>query len=448
MPKTQTTCPRCRQPILAEIEQLFDLNSDPKSKARLLSGMVNVAQCPNCGFHGQLSIPIVYHDPAKELLLTYFPPELGLPVNDQERMIGPLITQTVNRLAPEKRKAYILQPRTMFTMQTMIETVLEADGITHEMIENQQKRVTLLERLLSTSPESRKQIIQQEETAIDQDIFALLSRLLQSSATQGDQKTAQQLAELQQDLLTQTQVGRDLYAQSREVEATIKSLQEASQKGMTREKLLDLVINAKSEASLAALVSLARNGMDYTFFQQLSDKIEHCQGDKKKSLLELREKLLSMTQDVDKAIEQEQEATRKMLDELLAAENVEEVMSQNLELVTPYFVELIKSEVQTARQQGNLERSGKLQQIAAIIQKASTPPPEIGFIEELLSIENKVERQKKLEENKGKVTPEFLQVLTSIITQSESQGQPTELINELKEIYRSTLRISMQNNLK
>jgi len=444
MPKTQTSCPRCRQPILAEIEQLFDVNADPKAKGRLLSGMVNVAQCQSCGFQGQLSIPIVYHDPAKELLLTYFPPELGLPINEQQRMIGPLITQAVNRLAPEKRKAYILQPRTMFTMQTMVETVLEGDGITREMIGNQKKRVNLLERLMSASPDARKQIIQQEEAAIDQDTFALLSRLLQGSASQGDQKSAQQLGELQQELLTQTQIGRDLFAQSQEVEATIKSLQEASQKGLTREKLLDLVVHAKSEASLAALVSLARNGMDYAFFQQLTGKIEHSQGEEKSSLIELREKILNMTQDIDHAVEQEQQATRKMLDELLAANNVEEVMLQNLEMVTPYLLELIKNETKAARQQGNLERSGKLQQIATVIQKASTPPPEIEFLEALLSIENNGDRQKKLEENKDKLTPEFCQILGSIITQSENQGQPPDLIHVLKEINRFALQVSMQ----
>ena len=76
MAQTQTTCPRCRQPILAEVEKLFDLNVDPQAKQRLLSGAVNVARCPNCGFEGPINVPIVYHDPEKELLLTYFPPEL------------------------------------------------------------------------------------------------------------------------------------------------------------------------------------------------------------------------------------------------------------------------------------------------------------------------------------------------------------------------------------
>ena len=80
MPQTRTTCPRCRQPVLAEINQLFDVNTDPEAKQRLLSGQYNLIHCPSCGYEGNLSTPIVYHDPNKELLLTFFPSELGLPV--------------------------------------------------------------------------------------------------------------------------------------------------------------------------------------------------------------------------------------------------------------------------------------------------------------------------------------------------------------------------------
>jgi len=57
----------------------------------LLSGAYNLIQCPTCGYQGQVPMPIVYHDPEHELLLTYFPPELNVPVNQQEQMIGPLI---------------------------------------------------------------------------------------------------------------------------------------------------------------------------------------------------------------------------------------------------------------------------------------------------------------------------------------------------------------------
>lgn len=102
MAQTQIACPRCKQMIPANVEQLFDVTADPQAKQRLLGGQSNHARCPYCGYQGRLATPVVYHDNEKELLLTFFPPELGLPVNEQERMIGPLIKQVMDRLPAEK----------------------------------------------------------------------------------------------------------------------------------------------------------------------------------------------------------------------------------------------------------------------------------------------------------------------------------------------------------
>ena len=84
MPKTRIQCPNCQQPIIADINQLFDLSEDPSAKQRLLSGAFNVIQCPSCGYQGNATTPLVYHDPEKELLLTFVPPELGLK-RDEDR---------------------------------------------------------------------------------------------------------------------------------------------------------------------------------------------------------------------------------------------------------------------------------------------------------------------------------------------------------------------------
>ena len=100
MAQTQIACPRCKQIIPANVEQLFDVTADPQAKQRLLSGQSNFARCPHCGYQGRLATPIVYHDNANELLLTFFPPELMLPVNEQEKIIGPFIKQATDRLPP------------------------------------------------------------------------------------------------------------------------------------------------------------------------------------------------------------------------------------------------------------------------------------------------------------------------------------------------------------
>src|SRR5258706_13588027 len=105
MPQTHIACPRCKQMISASVEQRFDATYEPASKQRLLSGQSNYARCPYCGYEGRLTTPIVYHDHEKEWLLTFSPAELSPPLNEQERLIGPLIKQVMDRLPSEERKA-------------------------------------------------------------------------------------------------------------------------------------------------------------------------------------------------------------------------------------------------------------------------------------------------------------------------------------------------------
>ena len=87
LPQTQNRCPNCSNPIQAQIMQLVDVGQDPSAKARLLSGSLNHVQCGVCGYQGQVATPMVYHDPEKELLLTFIPIEINMPKDEQEGAI-------------------------------------------------------------------------------------------------------------------------------------------------------------------------------------------------------------------------------------------------------------------------------------------------------------------------------------------------------------------------
>jgi hypothetical protein len=448
MPQSTTTCPRCRQPVRVEIEQLFDMQDDPRAKQKLLSGAFNRINCPSCGYEGTLSTPIVYHDPNKELLLTYFPPTLGLPVNEQERLIGPLITQAANKLPPEKRKAYLLRPQTMFTMDTMVERILEADGVTKDMLQAQQQRLTLLQRLLTMPPENRAEVVKQEDALIDQDFFALLSRVIEGIVSQGDQQAAQQIFSLQQDLLQHSTYGQQLQGQAKEAEEAIRALQEAGKNGLTREILLDLMTESPTDVRLHTLVNVARQGMDYNFFEILSKRIEAAEGEQKQALEELRERLLSMTQEIDQAMQEQVSATQNLLNEILSSDNIEEVIAQNLENINELFVQIVQAEMQQAQEQGNQDRLSRLQQVIGALQKYSAPPPEIALIEDLLEVEDEAGREKLLEEHAEEITPEFMQMLANLAYQSNSQEQAPEMTQQLTDLHRQVLRFSMKANMR
>jgi hypothetical protein len=448
MPRLQMSCPRCRQPLVAEVEQLFDVTANPEAKQRFLSGNINQANCPNCGYQGPLSTPIVYHDADKELLLTYFPPELGLPVNEQERLVGPLITQAVNKLPAEKRKAYLLRPQTMLTLQSMIERVLEGEGITREMMEASQQRLNLLQRLLSaTSAEVRTEIIKQDEQMIDERFFEILGRLIEASMAQGDQESARALAGLQQEILPMTEMGRRMQAQSDEMQAAVQELQEASQQGLTRETLLDLLAKEPGETRLATMVSMARTGLDYEFFQILSQRIEAAGDEEKEKLTSLRDRILQMTQEIDRRMQEQSAHSRELLNQILSAQNIDQAAAEALPEMDDFFAEALRAELQQAQQAGDNDRLGKLQRVVETIQQASAPPPELAFAEELLGAEGEEARKQLLEANREKITPDFLQMLTTLQGQVEQQGQ-TELAQRLQEVYRSALRFSMQSNMR
>ena len=303
--KTQISCPRCKQPVIAQIEQLFDITSDPGAKQRLLGGVSNYAVCQSCGYNGPLATPIVYHDAEKELLLTYFPSELGLPINEQEKLVGPLINQVTNRLPPEKRKAYLLRPQSFLTYQSLIERILGADGITPEMIQAQKKRVSLVERLLSVSTqEARTEIIKQEAALFDAEFFSIFNRLLEGATASGQEQYIAQMDAIQKQLLAETEYGRKVSAQANEVQEAIKTLQ-AVGKNLDREKLLEILIQAPNDDRLNALVSLTRPGLDYTFFQSLTRLIEKKTGDERMKLEGLREELLEITRRFDQRTEDE-----------------------------------------------------------------------------------------------------------------------------------------------
>ncbi|MBW8009703.1 MAG: hypothetical protein FVQ83_00490 [Chloroflexi bacterium] len=445
--KTQVNCPNCRQPIVADIEQLFDVGVDPQAKQRLLSGQFNLAGCPHCGFNGTLSSPILYHDPVKELLLSFFPPELNLSRDDQERAIGPLLNKVVDNLPQEQRKGYLFNPQSVLTLQGLIERILQEDGITKDVIEGQQKRVDLMQRMLSLSEEELTKVAKKEDELIDEDFFRLLGHLGESSLQSGDQDSAKKLSELQQKLLPITTFGGELQAQTKEIEAAVKSLQDAGEK-LTREKLLEIILDAPNEIRLNALVGMARGGMDYEFFQMLTNRIEAAEGDEKQRLTDLREKLLDMTRALDEQVAARLAQANQNLESVLASENIETALIQNLQAIDDYFIQAVNNQYETALKAEDKEKQNKLLEVIEVIQKAQqAASPGSALLKELMEAPDEPTINKILEANKQEISPAFIDSLTQLLVQLEA-GEDKESTDKVRKIYRAAVRFSMQSGMK
>jgi hypothetical protein len=437
--------------IAANVEQLFDVTQDPQAKQRLLGGISNMARCPHCGYQGRLATPIVYHDNEKELLLTFFPPELGLPLNEQEKVIGPLIKQVMDRLPAEKRKGYLLSPMPNLTYESMVQIILGKDGITPEMLKEQQERVFLIERLLQASTNDvRSELIKQNINLFDEQFFALFSRLAQSAAASGQEPVARAMVDLQKQLLEETEYGRGLKESVGELEAATKSLQDAGQ-GLTREKLLDLVIDSPNEARMRAFVSLARGGMDYQFFQILSDKIDKASGEEKTKLESIREKLLDFTNEVDRQMEARYKQAQEFVESLLAQEDVVQAVQENLDRFTQDAVEVVNQLLRQASEKNDYTRMGKLQKMVEVLREASTPP-EVAFIEQLLDAPDDAALDQMLGDNSALINDQFMEALIGLVAQvdqASEQGNPEAkaLSEKLSKVYKTALKFSMKRNM-
>lgn len=451
MPQTQIACPNCRQMIAANIEQLFDVTQDPQAKQRLLGGVSNMARCPHCGFQGRLATPIIYHDNEKELLLTFFPPELNVPLQEQEKIIGPLIKKITDSLPAEKRKGYLLSPSPNLTYESMIKVILGKDGVTPEMLKAQQDRVQIVERLIqASSADVRSELIKQNSALFDEQFFALFSRLAQGALQSGQESVGRQLAEVQRQLLDETEFGRGLKESVGELETAQKSLQEAGQ-GLTREKLLDFVLESPNDARLRGYATIARQGMDYQFFQLLTDKIDKATGDEKTRLESIREKLLEYTNEMDKQIEARYKQAQEFVESLLAQDDIVKAVRDNLDGFTQDSVDLVNQMLRQASEKNDYTRMGKLQKMVEVLREVSTPP-EVALVEQLLDAPDEASLEQMLEANKAMINDQFMQAVIGLVGQVEQaaeQGNPEAkaLSEKINTIYKTALKFSMKQNM-
>jgi hypothetical protein len=254
-------------------------------------------------------------------------------------------------------------------------------------------------------------------------------------------------------LLEETEFGRGLQESVGEMEAASKALQDAGQ-ALTREKLLDLVIEAPNDARIRAYVSMARSGMDYSFFQNLTDRLDKAKGDEKKKLEELREKLLDYVNEVDRQIEERYKESQAFVDNLLGQEDIAKATRENIQGFTQETVDLVSQMMRQASEKNDYERMGKLQKMIEVLQEASSPPPEVAFIEQLLEAPDDAAIEKMLSENEEKINEDFMNTLGGLMAQLEAQGQSgqggeqaKELTEKLESVYKIALKLSMKKKM-
>jgi len=442
----QINCPNCGAPIQARIQQLLDAARDPSAKSRLLSGSLNRAQCTVCGFDGTIATPLVYHDPAHELLLTFVPVEISMKNADQERLIGQLINRVIDNLPAEERKGYLLQPQAVLTMQGLVERVLESEGISKEELEAQQAKMRLFEQLLRVPEEQLPGFVSEHDTELDAAFFQLVSLTLQATA---DPRAQEAMSGRLQVLLEQSSFGKRLQAQEAEIQAATESLRELSEGKLTREALLQLFLDAPNDDRITALTNLTRPALDYEFFQLLSNKLDKAEGGDKTRLESLRKQILEVTEEIDRIQQERASRSAALLKTMVEAEDTQAAVQQAIPLIDELFLGTLEANIQAARERGQEGMLNKLEQVNSLIQDQiqASLPPGIRLAQELLALESDEDRLKLLETRVGEIDDNLLGSLMQTSQRLEDLGQQEGAV-ELRNLYKAALKMKMKGSMK
>ena len=415
MPQLVTPAGAARQqPVTA---QVIDVGRDPALKSALLSGRLQ-----------NLTAPFIYHDPSKQIAYILMPMELGMRDMDQQRIIGQL-TQAVMRGLPEDApRGYLLQPRVFFTFQSLVEAILEKDGITPDMLKEQQALADLIREWMRMSDEETlRKSVRENEAKVDANLMELLSASIDANLEAGREQAAQQLAGLQKVLVDETTYGKKLGARMAVVEAF--------RKNPTREALIEQLIAAPDAETREALVAMGRQLIDYLFFQMLTSRVDAASGEEKQKLIELRKEVQEIRDKLDEASRAYMEQKTELINTILSSDKPEETARQHEEEIDEVFISLLQANMQDAQQRHDEELLKALMNVYQVAMQimAERQPPEIQMINALLMAKYPDETKRLLQEMAKSIDDRFIPVMVQVADRL-SQEDRTDLGAKLTQI--------------
>jgi hypothetical protein len=365
-----------------------------------------------------MTAPLLYHDPEHELALVLMPHQLNLHHNEQQKIIGDFTNSLLNKLSPEQRKAYLLTPKIFFNLESMVNAVLEAEGITPEVMERQKAKANLINQLLQAqSEEELRQVAKEHEGELDYEFFQMLTASAQSAHADGQPQLAQALLGLRAWLSTLSGAARAAVA---EVDASL-GLGES----INREELLTRMQSTQSDQEFEALVAAARPLLDYAFFQNLTAQIDAApDADTADRLRALRKRILDTSAKLDDEVRSSVQRAGNLLKAILEAEDPQALARQRLEEIDDTFFVVLSANVQRAEAENRKDMAEALQRIADMVLGLieDTLPPEVRFVSQLLNAPFPDGTQQLLESQRQTITPQFITALDQVITQLEEAG--------------------------
>ncbi|NLE76724.1 MAG: hypothetical protein GX605_08235 [Chloroflexi bacterium] len=422
----EVQCPACRHVHTANAHAIVDGGQSPELKASLLRGRLNMAVCPQCGRSAALETPFLYVDTDKEVALVYLSPTAGMDNNQQQSLIGRLTNQVLNELPPEKRKGYLFQPRMFFTLASLTDAVLEADGVSKDEVVQSRQRSELAEKLLAVAADEKtvQQLIKDHDRELDETFFRQLAALQEEALAQGDRERAEKVALLQERLVQHSTWAKETVAaaQKKQLDEMVRA----------REKLLASLVRAKKDAEVESLVMSGRSVIDYEFYQKLTAQIDAAEAagnkDEARRLALLRDRVLTLTEQMDKEAEAAIGQAMELLNAVVQSKDPQAVLQERIEEVNPVFLNLVALNVNYAVQQGQEQVARALQMIHALAVDVirRNAPAEMQLLDELMAMGAPAARRQLLEGSRSLLNQDFLQMVDGLLNDLEVAGQRPE----------------------
>ena len=359
---TPVTCPSCKAQFTAPIQTVID-GQDMQTKIAFLQGQLNFVQCPQCGFAGAPSTPTFYYDMEKELAMVFVPTDMSLAGADQEKIIGDLTNKVVNSLPTEQRKFFLLSPKRFLSLESLVKAVLEADGITEEVIQAQEAKGKLMEKFMSAPDETAlKALVKEHDDELDREFFEMFTAYIQTAQLSGDQQSAQALLSLRTLISRWSSQGKQIVAEiDKEVGIVVMESQE---------ELLEKLLTANNDEEFEALVNAGHAFLDYGFFQQLTAKIDQAtkNGDTQtaESLTEVRTKVLDVKAKQEEQTKEVLENAANLLQKIIQSGDPERAIDKNLDKLDDAFFYILRANVEEARRQNQDDAANALEMIGNV----------------------------------------------------------------------------------
>ncbi len=186
---------------------------------------------------------------------------------------------------------------------------------------------------------------------------------------------------------------------------------------------------ADDDQRLQALVGLARPAFDYTFFQEMGVKIGQAPAGDREALEALRDKLLELTAIVDQQMQAALREAAMLLQELMAAPDLDQAIEANLDLMDDTFMSVLAANIQEAERRGDLGNSAKLKQVyeRVVSLLRENMQPELRFINDLLSTETDEQAQELLAQEIGTYGQGLLEMMSAVEQMLASRGDSPTL---------------------